>query len=422
MVYLFKLEQDGQTLSILDSALVDFSQTPLITDYSAYDTNTGLRCDFHFAIYEGLFSKEYIVTDSLIVGSRACPYDDGRPSPPAGSGTYFGYTRPFLSIYGEANPHSGLSWLDVELQQLVSDLSEDDLGPHYPIRATVCPQVQVHVDSTTSLQAYLSWPAANLASRYRIEYGPAGFLFSTGIRIDDIHDTSYCIRNLRPGVLYDVYVSAYCDSVRQYGVPDSVRVMTEDAFTCPAVEDFRLGGSYNYTVWFSWDSTLLQSDYQISVGPAQNAPEANRLINTYANPTYVSTGFEAGVPYAAYIRAQCPHQCAVHDTTLWSPWSEPVYFVLDSNGRVGIPSQAEGGPQFVLTPNPAKDKVAVTLLSSITPSDCTLTLADASGREILRFAHPDTRLQIDLATLPAGLYLVTLTTPKGSSTQKLVVE
>ena len=412
-VYLLKLKQDNHTLEIVDSALIDFSKSPQLTDFKIYDTITNVWRDERIPFYEGFFSKEHVLSDTLIVGTRLYPDVGG------------GHLRCLLEswrAFGEANPHDHVYWWRPPFHIPEPDeIYPDALGPLYPIRTTACPQVQVHVDSTTSTQAFLSWPAANLASRYRIEYGPAGFVFSTGTHIDDIHDTSYCLRNLLPGVLYDIYVSAYCDSVRQYGVPDSVRVMPEDAFTCPTVEDFRLGGSYNYTVWFSWDSTFLQSDYQISVGPAQNAPEANRLINTYANPTYISE-LEAGVPYAAYIRAQCPHQCAVHDTTIWSPWSNPVCFVLDSNGRVGIPSQAEEGPQFVLTPNPAKDKVAVTLLPPITPSDCTLTLADASGREILRFAHPDTHLQIDLATLPAGLYLVTLTTPKGSNTQKLVVE
>lgn len=426
-VYLIKLKQDNHTLEIVDSALIDFSQTPQLTDFQLYDTMYNVWRDERVPFYEGYFSKEHVLSDTLIVGTRLHPGDDGNY--PEGV-----YILDGCKDFGEASPHDHVYWWNPCCPEIVSFepilIFSDAIGPLYPIRATACPQVQVHVDSTTSTQVFLSWPAANLASRYRVEYGPAGFVFSTGTHIDDIHDTNYCLSGLLPGVLYDVYVSAYCDSVRQYAVPDSVRVMPEDAFTCPAVEDFRLGGSYDYTVWFDWDSTFLQSDYQISLGPAQNSPDSNHLTNTYQNPTYISTGLEAGVRYAAYIRAQCPHQCAVHDTTIWSPWSNPICFVLDSNGRVvtdtsgqeGIHTQAERGPQFVITPNPAKDKVVVTLLPPTNPSDCTLTLADAGGREMLRFARPEAQLQIDLTPLPAGLYLVTLTTPQGSSTQKLVVE
>ena len=37
-VYLLKLKQDGHTLEIVDSALIDFSQTPQLTDFKIYDT------------------------------------------------------------------------------------------------------------------------------------------------------------------------------------------------------------------------------------------------------------------------------------------------------------------------------------------------------------------------------------------------
>ena len=52
----------------------------------------------------------------------------------------------------------------------------------------------------------------------------------------------------------------------------------------------------------------------------------------------------------------------------------------------------------------------------------TLTLSDASGRRLLTLPVTDPQLTLSLASYPAGPYFLSLTTPQGSSTQKLVVE
>ena len=63
----------------------------------------------------------------------------------------------------------------------------------------------------------------------------------------------------------------------------------------------------------------------------------------------------------------------------------------------------------------------------------TFTLRDAAGHEVMRKelstlmnVSPDTGSQfsipLDLSSLPAGAYFVTLTTPTASGTQKLVVK
>ena len=79
---------------------------------------------------------------------------------------------------------------------------------------------------------------------------------------------------------------------------------------------------------------------------------------------------------------------------------------------------------FTLSPNPTNGEVTVVLppLSE----GAMLTVADATGREVRRQTLPPTaettRLRLDLKGLPAGAYFVTLVTPQGSRTEKLVVE
>ena len=95
---------------------------------------------------------------------------------------------------------------------------------------------------------------------------------------------------------------------------------------------------------------------------------------------------------------------------------------FETNDTIGIPS-VTANALFTLTPNPAHDYVALDLKDGVSdPKHCTLTVSDASGREVLslNIAAPHTR--INTRDLPKGIYFVTLKTPQGSSTQKLVLE
>ena len=77
-------------------------------------------------------------------------------------------------------------------------------------------------------------------------------------------------------------------------------------------------------------------------------------------------------------------------------------------------------PAFSITPNPAHDRVTVTLSDS--PAHASLVLRDAVGKELLRLSPVSQKTDIPLRDLPAGTYLLTLSSPQGSSTQKLIVE
>ena len=93
----------------------------------------------------------------------------------------------------------------------------------------------------------------------------------------------------------------------------------------------------------------------------------------------------------------------------------------DQHEGIAVPGKDEEGQQlFTLTPNPAHGSVTVTL--AVQPSNATLTLADASGRELLTLKATAPTLTIPLAPYPAGTYFLTLRTPDAASTQRLVVK
>lgn len=89
----------------------------------------------------------------------------------------------------------------------------------------------------------------------------------------------------------------------------------------------------------------------------------------------------------------------------------------------GIGTPGSDGLCFALTPNPTQGNCLLVMENDIASySGCRVTVTDAQGREVLhcRVVSQTTPLATD--RLAAGVYLVTLTTPKGTASQRLVVK
>ena len=86
------------------------------------------------------------------------------------------------------------------------------------------------------------------------------------------------------------------------------------------------------------------------------------------------------------------------------------------------------GPGLTLAPNPARDYVQVGIAGAPgagSAPDRTLTLTDAAGRVVRRrtvTGADAVSLRVDVAGLPAGLYLVTAAGAEGRVTERLVIE
>ena len=78
---------------------------------------------------------------------------------------------------------------------------------------------------------------------------------------------------------------------------------------------------------------------------------------------------------------------------------------------------------FTLSPNPAHTSVTVTLAAPC-GSGCSLSLLDASGHTVLSLPLPagSSNATLPLRDLPAGPYFVSLSSPQGSSSQKLILQ
>ena len=196
-----------------------------------------------------------------------------------------------------------------------------------------------------------------------------------------------------------------------------------DSFECPRVEIFRLTGYVDGHPKFGWDAQAGQGPFQIAYGPADQPVDSHRVAIAMRQPYVLPDGgLDSTVLYVARCRGRCHHTCPLHDTIFWSEWSDAVEFWTGSRrpGSEGIVSP-DDAVAFTLSPNPARNEVTVTLGSTVT-SPCVVVLRDGQGRELLRQRMEGGEVTLSTRGLPAGLYLTTLESPQGSSTQKLVVE
>lgn len=235
-----------------------------------------------------------------------------------------------------------------------------------------------------------------------------------------------------------------------------------------------------------WDASTLHEGWEVAWGLAGMPPDSCEVISC-GNFDRVFDSLEAGVRYAAYVRALCngggrehysdwsdsveiyfpyfPHRYTVSVSAdyvehgrvygggeydegdvamLTASALRPYSFLQWDDGDTANPryvvvtqdttftaqfSEQEGaevvgsaGAAFRLLPNPASGSVRC-VMNGTTFAGGVLTMADASGREVLREELPPQTAchTLTLAAYPNGVYFVTLTTAKGTSTQKLVI-
>ena len=83
-------------------------------------------------------------------------------------------------------------------------------------------------------------------------------------------------------------------------------------------------------------------------------------------------------------------------------------------------STLSGNTQYIIYPNPARDKV--TIKSAEIPIQNRLILLNFNGQEILRKEISDQKTTININMLPSGVYLLKLISNKAVETRKLLKE
>ena len=207
-----------------------------------------------------------------------------------------------------------------------------------------------------------------------------------------------------------------------------------DTVSCPpAAKPYVLARSGN-DVAIKWDTDQEHQLWQISFGPADVPPDSNNLF-TNVSTTRTLGPLDTAVHYAAYVRGQCHHHCAVHDTILWGPWSDSLGIFIGAiadtassdTTATDTTSADTTGIRLTLAdqltrlfPNPASQQVTVASSLGIASVD----LFDLKGTlRLHQSSDPSAHtITLDIAALDKGTYLIVISTPAGTTVKRLVVQ
>lgn len=213
------------------------------------------------------------------------------------------------------------------------------------------------------------------------------------------------------------------------------KVPDTDSFGCPEVEGFGYAGMQAGAPAFVWDTAGEHEMYQVAYGPYNAPTESLRRVET--NQGFLElfdNTLSTDVYYQALVRARCHHNCLVHDTVMWTAWSDPVYFYTGNHmpdtthqpEGIHAPDahQSESGIQFSIIPNPARngDMQVVEIERGVPLSGMTLTLHDAAGHEVWSMEVKEHRFALPSQGLAAGVYMATLSSSQGAVTRRVVIE
>lgn len=203
-----------------------------------------------------------------------------------------------------------------------------------------------------------------------------------------------------------------------------------DSFGCPEVEGFGFAGMMAGSPTFTWAPAAEHRLYQLAYGPYDAPLDSLQVVETDNYFLELSDpSLSRDIYYQARLRAKCHHRCPIHDTVMWTAWTDPVYFYTGDNmpdtthhhGEPESIAEVNGPVHFALAPNPAHGSVTLTL-EGMPVAGTVLTIHDGAGREVLHRTLHERVTRIATKGLAAGVYTVTVSNPQGMGTHRLSVE
>ena len=192
---------------------------------------------------------------------------------------------------------------------------------------------------------------------------------------------------------------------------------------CTPVKGIRKVSQGKGWAWVDWKpfddegTTYDVRAWQYSVAaPGDTAVLWDTLFTT-TDTAQLFEGLALGGNYTVRLRKSCRYATPGYDTTVYSPWSEPLHFQIDTYDWEGVDELPQ--QDFGLLPNPAHGTFSVA--TGCLPA--TLALYDPQGRTVYTTTLRAQRTDIGIADLPHGVYHVSLTAADGrTSTRRLVIE
>ncbi|MFN0215455.1 MAG: M43 family zinc metalloprotease [Saprospiraceae bacterium] len=301
----------------------------------------------------------------------------------------------------------------------------------------------------TQTSATCSWNAVSGATTYTFEWKKASD--PTWTVVPNLTVTSQALSGLSVGTLYDYRVKAVCSGQQgSYGSAQfttssncadqyepnntnstAVSVPINTAFTAQIAtstdKDYYKFGNTSTQKNIKVELTTLPFDYDLKlyrgttwVGTSENAGTASELI--ILNNATVSTSYKAYVyGYAgAWSNTQCYTFKASRSASAWRIDGSTDGEIENISLEVIFENAG-----FGLFPNPAKDQLIVEVPLEA-DSDVSVAILDPSGKMALTehkmLVKGENRFNLDISSLPNGVYFVQVRNGEIAKTRKLVVQ
>ena len=217
------------------------------------------------------------------------------------------------------------------------------------------------------------------------------------------------------------------------GHPNSPHTFPIIKLRCSTPRDWSITTAADSAV-LTWQHFDGAEGYELMVNNITQCDSSVLLISDPDAVQHTLQGLDSNSYYHVRLRKLCRYATPTYDTIVPSDWTEVFTIgnptppcdttdttIVDTTivDTTGI--HLAGSLRLELKPNPASDMVELTLDA---PDGGRLTLTDLAGREVLQMAipAPTTTLHLDIHTLPAGAYLLKVSTPNGTASRRLLVQ
>ena len=273
--------------------------------------------------------------------------------------------------------------------------------------ANDCPFPEnLHLTDLTIEQASFAWTPDENNTTYTLHIFNGAF--DTSVNTIAAHAS---VRGLPSGLTYYASVQAQCSpDNRTAEWSDTIRFTTP---ICPASDSLTYSDLQGNSVVLDWQTDSQNGNPEVTQWEIQYGPtgftQGNGISVFTDHHPYTLQHLIGETNYDAYVRSICS------DDYYSEHWSNKITFTT-LYSDITEPDTAT----FTLHPNPTKDHFTIHRLNSDAPFS--VIIRDVHGRELVKKQFATLNLEFSTLDYPSGVYFVTIVTPQGTATRKLIIE
>ncbi len=254
--------------------------------------------------------------------------------------------------------------------------------------------------------ASLGWTAGTGAFDYQYQYKEQGN--NEWISAVSNNATGIALSGLESCTTYEIQVQSLCDSMKMSDFSEIFVFNT--ACECTAPTNVRQIDTLENAIRIVWDATEKADKYEVNIKKISTQSTIRQVVTS--NET-VATSLNCAA-YEIQVRAFCLETDGV--------FSNPI--TGTTNCSVAITDVPLEIQTLSVYPNPFNAQLSV-FIDIREETNLSLKLYDTTGkliekRSIINVSMGQTNVNFDLATIPAGMYLLGIETDKGRTVRRVV--